>query len=169
MCMKYININTACYESLSTIDERIISFNAPLNSVGTKYENDMLITDGFIIVTQIGFLGTNNKEHVAENVLLSRDKVDIIIRLTKRSPDVERRVGLDIDTFTIDLREAEAEQQINEACFEYYNYTRITNIKKIELPVGPGTYILKVLLKRPSDSAFTIQSMNTLTISAPKD
>lgn len=167
MCMKYVNVCTSCYESLSTIDERIISFNAPLNSVESRYENGKILTDSFIIVTQIGFLGTSSEEHKAENVLCSRDKIDVIIRLTKRDKDIANRVGLDIDSFSIDLQEVESENLIDAACFEYYSYTRITNVKKIELPVGAGTYVLKVLLKKQNENMFTIQSMNTLVISNP--
>lgn len=161
MCMKYVNVNTTCYKTVSTVDKKVVSFIAPLRSVDSHVdEQGNRYTDDFTIVTQIGFVGTNSEEHKADSVLCSRETVDIIIRLTKRTKNEEHRLGGDLDCFSIDLNTASLE----EACFEYYNYTRITDVSNLKLPAGSGAYVIKVLIKRHQESKYSVQSIATIVI-----
>ena len=165
-CMKYINVSTGCYESVSmTPDNRIISFNGPLKSIGCQKDNsNVWITDKFSIVTSIGFLGTNSDANKANNPLCTNETIIVTLRLTKCNQDIEKRVANDIDSFEVDLKHARDTEQVEKACFDYYNYMRITNVNGIPLEVGPGKYVLKVLLKRVNDTEPTIQAISTLII-----
>lgn len=54
--------------------------------------------------------------------------------------------------------------KVNTACFDFLNYTKITNVKKLNLPGGIGKYVIKILVKSSSEDEYSIQSMTQLTI-----
>ena len=136
MCMKYINAIATCYSSISTVDNHITSLNAPLYQLEVEDKNNPYISD-FSIVTRLNFLGTSRAVNEADNILLNGESVDLIIRLTKCDKEENKRLGYDIDNFSIDLSKVDKDV----ACFEFYNYMRITNVKKISLPAGLGKYV----------------------------
>lgn len=162
MCMKYVNVISTLYDSISTVSGNIASFNAPLNQIEIKDVNNPEISN-LTIVTDLNFLGTNDKSKIKDNVLINQDKVDIIIRLTKCDKNVQNRIGYDIDAFSIDFKKIEKEQ-LETACFDFYNHTRITEIGKIPLVGGTGNYVLKVLIKKSSEKDYSIQFMRKLAI-----
>lgn len=161
MCIKNINANISCYKSISTLNDFIVSLNAPFSSLKMN-ENNYSIDD-FVVLTQFNFLGTNNIESQKSNVLFNRDKIDIIIRLTKCDTNESKRLGIDLDKFIIDLNQAYKDKQVSTACFDFYNYTRITRIDSINIP-SPGLYVIKVLIKTEKEEKYTIQAMNKLFI-----
>lgn len=162
MCKKYVNANVSCYKSISTVDNHILSLNAPLSSLKINKNNKGV--DNFVIVTKFNFLGTNNSASQRNNVLFNREKINIIIRLTKCDEDVNKRLGNDIDKFTIDLEQAYNDKQVSVACFDFYDYTRVTNVDCItELPKA-GLYVIKVLIKTESEEKYTIQSMSKFLV-----
>lgn len=164
MCMKYINTTATCFKSVTMEKDKIISFNAPFQCIKASDGNDGLMIDNFYIVTQIDFLGTNCEEHKMENPLEQKRTIDFIIRLTKCDRFEEQRIGVDLDSFSIDLGEMYEEEQVDLACFGFLNYTRIINVSDLDLPGGTGKYVIKVLVKDSDDKEYTIQSMTQLTI-----
>jgi len=90
--------------------------------------------------------------------------IDFIIRLTKCNKLEEKRLGFDLDCFSINLKEMARCGQIENACFDFMNYTRITNIDQLDLPGESGKYVIKVLVKNSEDQTYTIQLMISLTI-----
>lgn len=164
MCMKYINTTATCFKLVTMDNNKIIAYNAPFNSIKSIEENNELFLDKFSIVTQIDFLGTSSPEHKADNPLEMKKRIDFIIRLTKCDPIIENRLGRDLDCFTINLAEMYEKDQVDKACFDFLNYTRITNIDKIDLPRGTGKYVIKVLIKNSEDKEYSIQSMTKLLI-----
>ena len=164
MCMKYVNATSTFFKSITIENNKIISFNAPFNNIKSTDEKSGLYIDNFAIVTQIDFLGTNNHLHVAENPLEQKRTIDFIIRLTKCDKLEERRIGFDLDAFSINLAEMYEKEQVDLACFGFLNYTRITNVDQLDLPGGIGTYVVKVLAKDSEDKEYSIQSMTKLII-----
>ena len=161
MCMKYLDANLMCYKSISRYDNKILSLNAPFNSISIVNENNnkKLIKD-FSIFLQMNFLGTNNDSLKLSNPLVQKEKIDVLIRLTKCSKEPEERLGTDIDYFQIDLSSIDTEI----ACFEYCNYSKVIDVDSIELPFGAGKYVIKILVKKEQEEKYTIQSMSTLII-----
>ena len=164
MCMKNVNANAMCFKSVVIENNQIVSFTAPFNAMKSLSDENGICTDDFSIVTQIDILGTNNRESKAENPLESNRQLDFKIRLTKLDKVDEKRLGFDIDNFSVDLAEMKEMSKTEMACFEFFNYTRMTQIDKLHLPAGPGKYVIKVLVKYAEDENYQIQSMTGLTI-----
>lgn len=164
MCEKYINATTRCYKSATYIDDYIRSYNVPFSDISHDTDANGDSIGDFILVTMIDFLGTGNEAHKEENPLESRKKLDFIIRLTKCSSDKDKRIGYDLDTFSIDLDELHKKNQVNQACFEYLNYTRTTKVDKLVLPGGVGKYVIKVLVKESDKDGYSIQTMSPLVV-----
>ena len=162
MCMKYINATAACFKLVSMDNNKIIAYNAPFSNIKSVEENNALFIDNFSIITQIDFLGTGNAENKMENPLEMKKTVDFII--TKCDALEENRLGRDLDCFSINLAEMYEKKQVDKACFGFFNYTRITNVDKLDLPKGIGKYVIKVLIKLSEDREYTIQSMTKLII-----
>lgn len=167
MCMKYINVTTRCYKSITTEENNIVSYDIPFTSIRCNDdENGHIYINNFSIVTHINALGTNNDKHKNDNPLEKGRKLDFIIRLTKCSTDESKRIGYDLDSFTIDLGGIQESGKAERACFDFVNYTRTTNVDKLELPGGIGRYVIKVLVKDSEENEYTIQTMFQLTVAA---
>lgn len=164
MCMKYINANAMCFKSVIIENNQIVSFTAPFNAMKSVSDEEGIFTDDFAIVTQIDVLGTNTPKNKAENPLENGKKLDFKIRLTKIDKIDENRLGFDVDNFSIDLAEMKENNRTEKACFEFFNYMRMTQIDKLHLPAGPGRYVIKVLVKYAEDEYYQIQSMTGLSI-----
>ena len=162
--MKNLNVNTCCYRSITTQDNQVVSFNQPFTGlVVNKTADGKLVTGSFVVSTQISLMGTNQDEQKLQNPLEQHKSVDFIIRITKRDRNPEKQIGLDLDAFTIDLSDASIEQ----ACYPFFNHTRVTRVKDLELVGGSGHYIIKVLVKESSGEKWIIQSMNMVNMIAP--
>lgn len=164
MCMKYVNASARCYKSITSVGNNVVSYDIPFTSIRHDNESDLISIGKFSIITNIDFLGTSVEEHKKDNPLESRKTLDFIIRLTKCSNDVEKRIGYDLDCFSIDLNEMYETGQVNTACFDFLNYTRTTNVDKLDLPGGVGKYVIKVLIKDSEEKDYTIQAMSQLIV-----
>lgn len=164
MCMKYVNASARCYKSIRIEENNVMSYDIPFISIRHDNIGEQIVISKFVIVTSIDFLGTNNEEHKSENPLESRRTLDFIIRLTKCSSDGSKRIGYDLDRFSINLAELYEKDQVGKACFDFLNYTRTTNIDMIELPGGLGKYVIKILIKDSEDENYTIQAMSQLIV-----
>ena len=160
MCMKYLNVTSNFYKSIIEENNRYLSFNVPFVSIEAKEENNSLFIEHFSILTNFNFLGTNNEKQKKENVLVNREPISVLIMLTKCSKNPENRLGSPLDEFKIEFEN----DNIEQACFEFYNTSRITNVDKIDLPAGRGNYVIKVLVKRCSSDDYTIQYMSKLIV-----
>uniref|UniRef100_UPI0040575765 hypothetical protein n=1 Tax=Agathobacter sp. TaxID=2021311 RepID=UPI0040575765 len=159
--MKYLNATVSCYKSITTEQTNIVSFNAPFNSIKAQNNDTSLQINDFSIVTQINFVGTNNDARKKDNPLEQQATIDFIIRLTKCSKTPQ---GYDLDSFSINLKEMYEQHQVEHACFDFLNYTRITNINQILLQEGTGRYVIKILVKKSTEKEFSIQSISQLVI-----
>lgn len=164
MCMKYVNASARCYKSITTVENSVMSYDIPFISI--MHDNDVtgVAISKFAIVTSIDFLGTNSEEHKCKNPLESKKTLDFIIRLTKCSADDSKRIGYDLERFSINLAEMYEMDQVNKACFDFLNYTRTTKIDKLELPGGVGKYTIKILVKDSEEKDYTIQAMSQLIV-----
>lgn len=164
MCMKYVNTSARCYKSITSVDNNVISYDIPFISIRHDNVDTQIAISKFAIVTSIDFLGTNSEDHKSENPLENKRTLDFIIKLSKCSSDESKRIGYDLDCFTINLAEMYATGQVGKACFDFLNCTRTTNIDHIVLPGGTGKYVIKVLIKYTEDENYTIQSMSPLVV-----
>lgn len=172
MCMKYINSTVECYLSTSrNSQEQPIAFYYPFDSITASEEKDGKFSiGGFSIKTRICVLGTNKPEHFAENPISQEAVLHFTIRLTKCARDIKDRLGIDLDEFDIDLAKLKDDESFSQACYPFFNYTRITQIEKISLPEkGFGGYVLKVLVRdNKSHAEDSIQTMFELTVNDPR-
>ena len=164
MCKKYVNASVRCFKSITLNGNNIVSYDVPFVKIFVDTNTTEISISDFFLVTTIDFLGTNNENHKNENMLESKKKLDFIIRLTKCSADENKRIGCDLDTFSIDLNEMYKQDQVNQACFGFFNYTRNTKIDKLKLPGGSGKYVIKVLIKEADEEDYTIQTMSQLLV-----
>ncbi len=164
MCMKYVNASARCYKSITLVDNNIMSYDIPFISIRHDNIGTQIAISKFSIVTSIDLLGTSNEEHKAENPLESKRTLDFIIRLTKCCSDDNKRIGYDLDHFSINLADIYETEQVGKACFDFLNYTRTTNIDRLDLPGGLGKYVIKILIKDSEDKNYTIQAMSQLIV-----
>lgn len=164
MCMKYINASVRLFNSVTVVENNVMSYNIPFTSIRHDNNEKGIAINKFSIITNIDFLGTNNAEHTSENPLANKKTLDFIIRLTKCSNDEKQRIGYDLDCFSINLEEMYKLEQVNKACFDFLNYTRTTKVDSLELPAGTGKYVVKVLIKDSEESEYTIQTMTQLIV-----
>ena len=94
-----------------------------------------------------------------------RGKLEVCIRLTKCTLEDSERISYDLDKFVIDT-EDEANFVYEDACVPYLNYKRISNIGKIEINLDnpQGSYVVKILVKEPNETKYTVQSLHHLEI-----
>lgn len=164
MCQKYVNASVRCYKSVTIVDNNVISYDIPFTSIRHDEEKDSIVVSNFSIVTYIDFLGTSNENHKILNPLESKKTLDFIIRLTKCNFDETKRIGYDLDCFTVNLSQMYEMKQVNTACFDFLNYTRTTNVDKLELPGGTGKYVIKILVKDSGEEDYTIQAISQLIV-----
>lgn len=162
--MKYINANATCFKSVVMDGNKIVSFNAPFELIKSTEIDGVLYIEDFSLVTQIDFWGTSDLAHKQNNPLEHKKTIDFIIRLTKCAKSGNERIGFDLDNFSINLEDMYKNGKVNTACFDFLNYTKITNVKKLNLPGGIGKYVIKILVKSSSEDEYSIQSMTQLTI-----
>lgn len=164
MCLKNVNANIRIYSDVETsINGDPAKFVLPFDGMHIS-QNDcgQYQTVGFKIVTHFNLIGTATEAHQKDNIVNSHGKLYAVIRLTKCSKDEEERLSVDLDQFEIDV--SKLDDMVNRACFPYLNFTRITDVKPMELGAGLGTYVIKLLLKTKEEEKYTVQSMYQLTI-----
>ena len=166
MCDKYINATVCLYKSVDLSAENDpLAFNRPFDGVITvQAENGTERIGSFVVVTQLCLIGTITEEHHAENILHSKGHLDVLIRLTKCDKEESNRLAIDIDRFDIDI--ANSPELLQQACFPFLNYTRITKVQPLDLIAGSGSYVIKVLIKRHEEpeNQFMIQAMRQLSV-----
>ena len=170
MCLKYINATIGVYKEVAFDSElNPQSFSTAVNVVIPKpKESKVAHTPDFYVVTHWNFLGTNDDSKKNINPL-SGDKpkcYEIIIRLTKCDPNIEKQVKMDLDEFVIDLQKLSPDK----ACYPYVNLTYVTPIVDANWSPGPGPYVIKALIREKtdnSDTKYTIQTMYPLYVSPP--
>lgn len=166
MCMKNLNVTTCCYKNVTTKENRIVSFDEPFTGLVLNKTLDCKLTTGpFVVATQINIMGTNQESHKQDNPLEQRKSLDFVIRLTKRDRDPEKQLGVDLDAFTIDLQDLDS--SIDQACYSFFNYTRVTRVKDLELIGGTGHYVVKVIVKESSSEKWIFQSLNLVNMIDP--
>lgn len=51
-----------------------------------------------------------------------------------------------------------------QACYEFYNQTRVVQVNNLFLQGGAGQYVIKVLVKESDSDKWIVQSMSMLTM-----
>lgn len=167
MCVQNVNATVSLFTEVRNIEmQGAQEFVRPFDIIVSKNINDNKYIGGFYIVVDITLLSTTNKEKQKTNVVYNNQKIDILIRLTKSSKDEEKRLSLDIDEFTIDASNDNLVKR--NACVDYINYKKIKKIDvnaiQLSPEAGTGDYIFKVLVKRPCDNEYQVQSIHYLRI-----
>lgn len=140
-------------------------------------ENGRACLPGLHIVTDLTFLGTTEREHFAENPICTGEKVRITIRLTRCTDIFETQTFVDLDSFDIDLAQVRRDGKLKRSCWEFYCYTRLTNIpgKSVWIPCEEdgtpayGAYALKVIISGESDDkdSTSVQGIASLKVCKP--
>lgn len=167
MCVQNVNATISLFTDVRRVEiQGAQEFIRPFDIIISNTFNNNKYIGGFFIVVDITLLSTTNEEKKKTNVIYNKQKIDILIRMTKSSKDKEKQLSLDIDEFTID---ASNENLIKtNACVDYINYKKIKKIDvnaiQLSPEAGTGDYIFKVLVKRPCDEDFQVQSIYNLRV-----
>lgn len=167
MCVQNVNATLSLFTDVKNMEiQGNQEFIRPFDIIVSKSINNNKYIGGFYIVVDINLLSTTNEHKKETNVVYNRAKIDILVRLTKISDDEEKRLSLDIDEFTIDASDDNLVK--TNACVDYINYKKIkkidTNAIQLSPNAGTGKYVLKVLVKRPCDTEYQVQSIYGLRI-----
>lgn len=167
MCVQNVNATISLFTDVRRAEiQGAQEFIRPFDIIISNSFNNNKYIGGFFIVVDITLLSTTNTEKKKTNVIYNKQKIDILIRMTKSSKDKEKQLSLDIDEFAID---ASNENRIKtNACVDYINYKKIKKIDvnaiQLSPEAGTGDYIFKVLVKRPCDDDFQVQSIYNLRV-----
>lgn len=162
MCMQYLNANVALFKTVKKNNNDVMGFLEPFDCIAADCSNKVLSIKDFNIITYINLLESNQKK--ASNILDNREELQVCLRLTKCTKDLDERLSIDLDKFKIITKDSE--DIVYDACVPYLNFKRITYVDNIELDISNprGSYVIKVLAKRPNDEKYTVQSTYHLKI-----
>lgn len=161
MCMKYINVNVQCFESVSNsiLGLGRTTFSSMIGSVKSKEKHGKYIVDDFNVVTFVNIRGTKDAKN-PENPLDSGKKMCFRVRLTKLDEKEENQLSYDLKDFEIDLSD---KKLIHHACFDYVERTEIVKVEDLVLE-SQGAYVIKVLVKDENEEKFNVQMTHPLYI-----
>ncbi len=166
MCMKYVNAIVECYADVPISNQLPTSFNRPFNGIYASLRQDgTKEIGGFKIATRISLLGTSEEAHKEYSLLEMRGTLEVIVRLTKCSRNEDEQLCVDLDSFSIDTKELEG--MIDRACYDFFSFIRITDVKDFTLEAGTGNYVIKILVKDSKSKTYTIQTMTKLMVFDP--
>lgn len=167
MCVQNVNATISLFTEVRNAEiQGAQEFVRPFDIIISKTINDNKYIGGFYIVVDINLLSTTNEEKQKDNVIYNHKPLDVIVRLTKSHKDKEKRLSLDVDEFIIDAANDNLIKR--NACVDYISYKKIkkidTNAIQLSKEAGTGDYIFKVLVKRPCDTEYQVQSVYNLRI-----
>lgn len=167
MCVQNVNATISLFTEVRNADiQGAQEFVRPFDIIISKNINNNQYIGGFYIVTDIVLLSTTNEEKKKDNVVYNGQELNVIIRLTKSHKDKDKRLSLDIDDFVIDASNDSIIKR--NACVDYISYKKIKKIDANAIQLSPdagtGDYIFKVLVKRPCDTEYQVQSVYNLRI-----
>lgn len=162
MCTQYLNANVALFKSVTKNNNGIAGFLEPFDCIIADSGNNIVAIKDFNIVTYINLLESSEKK--ANNILDLRETLQVCIRLTKCTKNIDERLSIDLDCFNIVTKDSK--DIIYDACVPYLNFKRITYVDNIDLDIANprGSYVIKVLVKIPSEEKYTVQSIYHLKI-----
>ncbi len=167
MCVPNINATISLFSNVNNIENQgELEFCRPFDIIMSRTINDGIkCIGGFYIVIDMTLLSTNASDKMEENVVVNKEKLNVLLRLTKTSKDQDKILNLDLDTFTIDA----AVETIHEnACIPYIKYKKIKKIDVNAIQLSPqaqgSNYVLKILVQRPCDSDWQLQTLYNLKI-----
>ena len=113
----------------------------------------------------IALLGTNNKVNAKTNVVNTKGKLNVLVRLAKVSKDENKQVFMDLKKIEINLSDENI--TIYHACVDYLTYRAIIKVPRITLPESGilGDYVIKVLVNlNDASNEYFVQSFAPLRI-----
>lgn len=168
MCVSNVNATVTLFSDIKNVESQgLQDFSRPFDFIiSNQYEGNIRTIGGFYIVVDITLLGTTNEERKKTNIICNKQKLNVLLRLTKSSSHSDKIMFLDIDEFTIDASDASIIKK--NACVPYINYRKIKKIENNGIQINPdaglGDYVFKVLVKRPCDEEWQPQSFYNLRI-----
>lgn len=162
MCTQYLNANVALFKAVTKSNNEVTGFFEPFDCIVADCSNKVVRINEFNIITYINLLESSHKK--AGNILDKRETLQVKLRLTKCTQNENERLSIDLDDFEIKTKDSE--DIVYDACVPYLNYKRITHIENIDLDIEnpKGSYVIKVLVKTPTEQKYTVQSIYHLKI-----
>lgn len=164
MCMKYVNASARCFREIQFDGNNIVSYSMPFTNLKAEKVNNKYYIKNFYVSVIIDMIGTSNEENNSINPLSQKEIYDFIVRITHCSRDTNQQICYDLQKFSINLEDMYNSQLVNKACFDFYNCSKNIFIDSLELPCGPGKYVIKTLIKKHSDEEYVIQAMTPLFV-----
>lgn len=172
MASRYISANIVPYKNVVKAKGRILQLNGPLASINSVFKDGKIFLPKMDIVTDLTFMDTADEDYYDDNIIRNNKKVDVIIRMTKFSNKTDS-IYVDLDSFVIDIEQVRKDGKLSQANWEFYSYTRITELDEdVLLPFDKdnnimyGPYILKVITKEhDKDEPYRVQGVYELIVS----
>lgn len=164
MCMQNVNVVTKLYKKTYNSDEQYY-YNEAFDTIVAKTIDGNKYIEDFIISIAFNLLGTNNEDKKEENIVETKGKLFVDVKMCKLSKLPEHQVNTTLTTFEIDLSSDDIISQ--KACVPYVMFDKILNVKRIKLPdTGElGNYVIKVRVKAKEDAdKWNLQSIYPLRI-----
>lgn len=167
MCMNNVNVNINLFASVNQTDG-IMEFIHPFNQITSKIQSAGRNSLGsFSVVSDFNLLSTNSVDKQSDNIVYCNEKLEVQIRLAKVSSEVDQKLSLELDRFTIDTSDEKLRN--GKACIDYINYKRITSFKENEIILdsraGLGDYVIKIYLRKVgNETPWILQSIYELVV-----
>ena len=164
MCMQNVNVVTKLYKKTYNPDEQYY-YDEVFDTIVAKTIDGNKYIEDFIISIAFNLLGTNNEDKKEDNIVETKGKLFVEVKMCKLSKLPEHQVSTTLTTFEIDLSSEDIVSQ--KACVPYVMFDKILNVKRIKLPdTGElGNYVIKVRVKAKEDAdKWNLQSIYPLRI-----
>lgn len=164
MCIQNINVITKLYKKIYRAEDNYY-FDEPFDTIIAKTIDGNKYIEDFAIAINFNMLGTTDEEKKKNNIVESRGKLYVDVKMCKLSKEIERQLTTTLTTFEIDLSSDDIIFQ--RACVPYVLYDKILNVKRIKLPdTGElGNYVIKVRVKVDAEAEkWNLQSIYPLRI-----
>lgn len=164
MCIQNINITGTLFKKV-VYETDYKSFERPFDVITAKISNSVSYIEDFAIVLNFCLMGTNNPNNKETNIVNRRDKLDVLIRLSKVSKYTEKQLSIDLAEFTLDIKD-DSDLIISRACVDYITLRKVFTVSRIDLNsvAGLGDYVFKILVKTPEQNNWNVQSYIPLRI-----
>lgn len=172
--MKYVNATIQLCASVK-LDERgiVTSCSHPFDTLKVdRMENGELKAIDFHIITRLNLMETKKEDPPEANLLreINRGKnYEVLIRITKCDANPENRLSIDLGKLQL-TKESLSGHIVTSACCDFVNMVYVTSVKNLDLTLGTGTYVIKVVIRQEKlgvpeeDNLPIVQSMYPLYI-----
>lgn len=151
--MEHVNATVICYDKVVNHQLSTAEFKRPFDEIVADKTNGTYYLKEFYITVHLNIMG---KDGAAEELLENKGKLHCKIRISKCDIDRDLRMGVDIDTHTLNI----ADLIVDKVDYPFINWIWSVGVKNMSLPYGIGDYVVKLMLNNPAvNEEWKVQAM----------